>query len=129
MQGNFLGIDVSGTVALPNAINANGTAGVRIEGVNNNLIGGAAIAARNVISGNANMGIFMVGTTGDQVAGNFIGTTASGGRCSEEQRKRRVVGAQRVEQLHRRDGSGNGQRHLWKRRMALTWEMLAAPKT
>ena len=45
----------------------------------NNTIGGTAAAARNVVSGNNNAGIFMTaGTTGNLVQGNFIGTNAAG---------------------------------------------------
>ena len=45
----------------------------------NNTIGGTASAARNIISGNNNAGIFITaGTTGNLVQGNFIGTDAAG---------------------------------------------------
>ena len=76
VEGNFLGTDITGTVALGNGI------GVFIDGTSNNLIGGTTVAARNLISGNS-QGIFISGTssittTGNLVLGNFIGTDAAG---------------------------------------------------
>ena len=77
VQGNYIGTNVTGTVALPNAW------GLVITG-SNNLIGGTSAGARNLISGNrfaaleicANCGAFP--TTGNVVQGNYIGTDASG---------------------------------------------------
>ncbi len=43
VEGNFLGTDITGTVALGNGI------GVFIDGTSNNLIGGTTVAARNLI--------------------------------------------------------------------------------
>jgi photosystem II stability/assembly factor-like uncharacterized protein len=72
IQGNYVGIDATGTVARRN----NG--GIQItNGSSNNLIGGTTAAARNVISGNGFNGIF-VGGSGNQIQGNFIGTNGSG---------------------------------------------------
>ncbi|MFL5245901.1 MAG: beta strand repeat-containing protein [Gemmataceae bacterium] len=72
VQGNYIGIDKSGTSAL-----ANGTG---IFGGNNDTIGGVTTipgtGAGNVISGNTGYGLDL----GSQnvVAGNLIGTTATG---------------------------------------------------
>jgi hypothetical protein len=75
MEGNFIGTDITGTVALGNAL-----AGVSIVlGSSNNTIGGATEDARNVISGNEQNGIVIgAGTTGHIVQGNFIGTDVNG---------------------------------------------------
>jgi hypothetical protein len=72
VQGNLIGINASGTSALANSI------GVADFG-NNNTLGGAAAAARNVISGNNGDGV-LISTSGSgvQVQGNFIGTNAAG---------------------------------------------------
>jgi hypothetical protein len=70
IQGNFVGTDATGTVAVGNNSN-----GVSVIG-DDNLIGGTSPAARNVISGN-NFGVFLSGT-GAVVQGNYIGTNASG---------------------------------------------------
>jgi titin len=71
VQGNYVGTTSAGTAAL-----ANGSNGVEVDGVNN-TVGGVAVAARNVISGNFNDGV-LVGASGVAVQGNFIGTTNAG---------------------------------------------------
>ncbi|MBI1761645.1 MAG: right-handed parallel beta-helix repeat-containing protein, partial [Acidobacteria bacterium] len=76
VEGNFIGLDASGTAALPNQY------GIFIDVFNgvtaNNLIGGAAPAARNVIAGNFNRGVFLGAVTATTIEGNFIGTNAAG---------------------------------------------------
>ena len=73
IEGNFIGTDVTGTVAL-----GNGNAGVMV-GSANNLIGGFSAEARNIISGNLE-GVTIVdpGATGNLVQGNYIGTDVTG---------------------------------------------------
>jgi titin len=98
VQGNFIGINVSGTTALPNA-----RSGVVIEDTaSGNTIGGSVAGARNIISGNALAGVTIfnsassnlvqgnqissngrgvvlgIDATGNQVEGNYIGTNAAG---------------------------------------------------
>ena len=75
IQGNFVGLDVTGAALL-----ANGDDGVKVEDSTNTLIGGLATGAGNVISGNASDGIYISGssTTDSTIQGNFIGTNASG---------------------------------------------------
>ncbi len=76
VQGNFIGTDVSGTVALGNVVNG---VGVSDAGTSNNTVGGTAAGAGNVISGNLNAGIqFFNGSSGNVVQGNYIGTDCSG---------------------------------------------------
>ena len=76
VQGNFIGTDITGTVALGNALDGISMAG----GTANNTIGGTVPGARNVISGNGGSGIGVVqpGTSGNIVQGNYIGTNAHG---------------------------------------------------
>ncbi len=75
IAGNYLGTDVTGTLA-----RANGTNGVSpaIEvNSNNNLIGGSAAADRNLVSGNQSTGIWINGSA-NTVSGNTIGTDVTG---------------------------------------------------
>ncbi len=74
--GNYIGTDATGASALGNI-----SEGVEIDNAGfNNTIGGTAAGAGNVISGNGDAGIefFGVGTTGNMVLGNFIGTDKDG---------------------------------------------------
>lgn len=77
VAGNFIGTDVTGTVALGNRFGV-GTTGARI-GTNSDGINDAA--ERNVISGNTDLnfgiGVFVSGS-GSIVAGNYIGTDVTG---------------------------------------------------
>jgi hypothetical protein len=73
VEGNFIGTDVSGTLAVGNGI------GVDIRTGSNNTIGGTTRAARNIISGNPDTGILEGGIgDGDRVEGNYIGTDVLG---------------------------------------------------
>jgi hypothetical protein len=69
IEGNFVGTDVSGTQRLPNFL------GIYI--VQDAVIGGSAIGARNLISGNESHGILVSAGRAD-ILGNFIGTDISG---------------------------------------------------
>ena len=75
VEGNFIGVDVTGTAALGNS-----GSGVRIAVSPNNTVGGTTVAARNVISGNGFNGVFITFATlgGNVVQGNFIGTDVTG---------------------------------------------------
>jgi hypothetical protein len=72
LQGNYIGTDRSGMSALRNGL------GVYVPG-SNDTIGGSAAGAGNVISGNGDGsgGIIIIGNL-NLVAGNLIGTTATG---------------------------------------------------
>ena len=74
VSGNWIGVDISGLKAL-----GNGEAGVFVQNVPNNTIGGAA-GAYNVIGFNSNEGIFVAGAaaTGTRVANNYVGLGADG---------------------------------------------------
>lgn len=74
LEGNFIGTDASGTAAV-----ANRFAGVTVANASSNTIGGVTIAARNLISGNAQEGIFLSSNSRtNRIFGNYIGTTGSG---------------------------------------------------
>ena len=75
VQGNLIGLDQTGTLALGNA-----GAGVLVDdGSVSNTIGGPVAGGRNFISGNAE-GVLVTGsaTAGTVVAGNLIGTNVEG---------------------------------------------------
>jgi hypothetical protein len=71
IHGNFLGTDVTGTVALRN------TFGIDLRSSPNNVIGGTTAADRNLISGNGR-GINFNGASDNRILGNFIGTDVTG---------------------------------------------------
>jgi len=75
IEGNFIGTNAAGTGTLPNSGD-----GVTITGAPDNVIGGMAPGARNLISGNGSNGVQILGVaaTGNQVQGNFIGTDING---------------------------------------------------
>ena len=85
VQGNYIGTDVNGTAALGNS-----NAGITLDSVStNNIIGGSAAGARNLISGNGNglipgsgvgirLGQNNLGPSPDNIAqGNYIGVDVS----------------------------------------------------
>ena len=71
VQGNLIGTDKTGTLALGNT-----DRGVLTTG-SNNLIGGTTVDARNIISGN-NRGVDLFAGSNNTVQGNFIGTDITG---------------------------------------------------
>ena len=74
VQGNFIGTNASGSAALPNSFD-----GITVGNLaNNNTFGGSAPEARNILSGNGSWGIELNQTSGNTIAGNFIGTDVSG---------------------------------------------------
>ena len=74
VQGNYIGTNATGTAAI-----ANGTGVVIAAGSQGNTIGGTTAAERNIISGNIE-GILIrdIGTFGNGVSGNYIGTDVTG---------------------------------------------------
>ena len=72
IEGNFIGTDVTGEVAVPNS------EGVELENsFGSSTIGGTAVGAGNLISGNTDSGIFAQ-NAGDVIQGNQIGTDVAG---------------------------------------------------
>ena len=74
IQGNIIGLDITGTVDLGNSRN-----GVLINS-SFNIVGGTNSAARNIISGNQSFGVALDSgaARNNQVLGNYIGTDESG---------------------------------------------------
>ena len=74
VSGNYVGTDSTGHKPVPNRLS-----GFRIESAGN-LVGGTAAGSGNVISGNREDGVFLVGASARSniVQGNFVGTTLEG---------------------------------------------------
>ena len=73
IQGNLIGTDKTGTIALGNA------GGVRLYSTQFNIVGGTASSAMNVISGNDGSGLVLGWSTSDNlIQGNHIGTDLLG---------------------------------------------------
>ncbi len=127
--GNYIGTNIYGQmdvgVDLGNTLD-----GVRISRVDaggstasGNRIGGITAEERNVISGNHQDGVSIIGDSGPDgnlVQGNYIGTDSSGtGGIKNDRSGVRLYSGdftgQRLEQHHRRDGDRGGQPHLGQR--------------
>lgn len=91
VKGNYIGTDTSGNTKIANGtgINIGFSPGIQpaknntIGGTNNVTLGGACTGDCNLISGNTLDGIFIIGHAngtggGNIIAGNYIGTNASG---------------------------------------------------
>jgi len=81
VEGDYIGTDLTGTQAVPNGSSGGSGVGVLLGGgTTGNVIGGSSAGARNIISGNATWGVSIgdSGTSGNLVAGNYIGTDMSG---------------------------------------------------
>lgn len=76
IQGNWIGLSVYGTNAIPNA------SGIGITNASKNIIGGYSIFSRNILSGNQYNGIYIQGqgSFGNIVIGNYVGTDYTGKR-------------------------------------------------
>ena len=73
VQGNQIGTDPTGTIALGNLY-----PGIYLEQAAANQIGGSSSGAGNVVSGNQAQGIFLTNCAGNVIQGNFVGTQANG---------------------------------------------------
>ena len=71
IEGNYVGTNAAGTAAVPNGN------GVTVDG-SNHTIGGTALGAGNVISGNNTDGVSLSGASGVVIEGNIIGLAANG---------------------------------------------------
>jgi titin len=86
VQGNYIGLDRAGNVAVPNESN-----GIQIVEVPNNFIGGKEPGAGNIIAGNSGSGILILSTDpdanggGNSIQGNFIGTNKDGAPLGNQQ--------------------------------------------
>ena len=72
VEGNYIGTDRNGAVAIPN------TYGVIMTAGDGNVIGCEVLDGDNVISGNTNIGVSIGDGCGNLVEGNFIGTDKTG---------------------------------------------------
>ncbi len=74
IEGCLIGLDISGAVL------ANNLQGVNVNQSAGSVIGGESPAARNIISGNNQVGVLLTGagSSNNLVAGNLIGTGVSG---------------------------------------------------
>ncbi len=73
VAGNYIGTNAAGSADL-----GNGGNGVIVTS-SNNIVGGTTAGARNIISGNNGNGVNITGAgTGNVIAGNYIGTDATG---------------------------------------------------
>ena len=70
VEGNLIGTDAGGTVAIPNCLGV-------VDGIGGVTIGGAAAGAGNIISGNTTA-LSLIQTVTTIVHGNRMGTTADG---------------------------------------------------
>ncbi len=74
IQGNYIGTDPTGSFAVSNVVGGiwefNGASGMTVGGTN--------AGAGNVISGNGSAGIHLLGVSNNVVQGNFIGLNAAG---------------------------------------------------
>ncbi|MEO7934091.1 MAG: M12 family metallopeptidase [Chthoniobacterales bacterium] len=76
IAANYIGLNSTGSAARANAFSGVGIYG----GAQNNTVGGTVSGSRNYISGNAGQGIAIDGTgsSGNVVAGNYIGLSPAG---------------------------------------------------
>ena len=73
IRGNYIGTDVTGTLA-----QGNGQYGIFLLGTSTNTIGGTSLADRNVISGHNDTGIYVLNGRANVIQGNFIGLNVAG---------------------------------------------------
>src|SRR6202040_487601 len=73
--GNYIGVNAAGAAAIGNK-----APGVQLSNTAVNTVGGTVAGASNVISGNGSFGVLITnaGSTDNTVAGNRIGTDATG---------------------------------------------------
>lgn len=72
VQGNFIGVGADGKTSIPNS-RPNDTGALSIDNSDNHLVGGTAVGATNVISGNNSYAIFPDNTNNLVVQGNILG--------------------------------------------------------
>ena len=111
VEGNFIGTDPTGTIALGNAN------GIRMVSAGGNIIGGMNTfnrGARNVISGNSFYGVLTVfNSSRNKIWCNYIGTNAAGTSALPNATGVSVDGTQNEiggmgDAITRPDGSGSG---------------------
>ncbi len=73
IRGNFIGTDISGTLA-----RGNNQEGIEIQDASGNTIGGTVTGARNIISANGSDGMEIDNGDNNIIQGNYIGTDVTG---------------------------------------------------
>ena len=74
IEGNFIGTNAAGTLDRGNATDA-----VAIfDGPSETVVGGTTLAARNVLSGNGDTGVFTINSNANRIQGNYVGTDKGG---------------------------------------------------
>jgi parallel beta-helix repeat protein len=71
--GNYIGTDPTGTIN-----RGNGLEGVWLYNSSGNVVGAAFLGQGNLISGNADAGVYVLNGSNNTITGNLIGTTATG---------------------------------------------------
>ncbi|HXG49005.1 MAG TPA: right-handed parallel beta-helix repeat-containing protein, partial [Methylomirabilota bacterium] len=80
VQGNFIGTDAAGLVAVPNGSAPDGTGGLRVAGAYH-TIGGPEMESGNLVSGNRGAGLLLVQAAYCAVQCNWIGPDRTGVRA------------------------------------------------
>ena len=77
IKGNYIGVNIN---AATSADTISNDYGIAINESYNNVIGGSAVGERNIISGNLDGGISILGlaSIGNSIKGNYIGTNTNG---------------------------------------------------
>lgn len=82
VQGNYIGTNAAGTAGIPNGTGVvlSDNSSDPLTGAHDNIVGGLAAGAGNLISGNAGDGVAIQGVNvrNNSVLGNFIGTNFDG---------------------------------------------------
>jgi hypothetical protein len=82
VEGDFIGPDISGTIAFPSPVSGETFDGIDDKSVGSNTtIGGTDPSQRNLISGNSNSGYLSEGLGSSLILGNLIGTDRTGTRA------------------------------------------------
>jgi len=73
ISGNYIGVNHDATDTLPNYV------GIEImAGAHNNIVGGSQTEERNIVSGNAHIGIRLLQASHNIVKNNYVGTDRTG---------------------------------------------------
>ena len=73
IQGNYFGVNATGTQAFGNGVN-----GLRLENSNSNQIGGSDAANRNIFGGNSGEGLHLNDSNNNTLHGNYFGLAETG---------------------------------------------------
>ena len=108
IAGNHIGTNVSGNRAVPNGVGL-----LLAGGVSHNQIGGNTQRERNVISGNATLGIRIIDGSYNNILGNYIGTDVAGESELANQHQGVRIDSGTQNKIAGNVVSGNGNAGLW----------------